>query len=174
MDNNSTFDSVFRSRAETLAKMMDASDDGKESWTAEDLGAILEHQLSVAVEASLSAAGQASVQHVLGLAAGASPAIKTFRDLLQHPRPPRELLELTKRSAKQCRNCPNSLLPDEVATVLYFLSIVTALTQCRASISGLDTRALQSGLEWVLEQNWLSEEIRELFREGSRYMNAGH
>jgi hypothetical protein len=96
------------------------------------------------------------------------PAIKTFRDLLRHSHPPVELLELTKRFAKRCRSCPDSPLPDEVATVLYFLAIVVAQTKCRARISGLDGEALRHGLDWALGQSWLDADIRRLLRRRRR------
>jgi hypothetical protein len=167
MDSDSTFSSVFGSRAESLAKMMDANGGQQEFWTPKDLEAILDHQLSTAVDVDLAAMAQSSAEHVRALAAAAVPPIKTFRDLFHHPRPPVELLELTKRFAKRCRNSPDSPLPDEVATVLYFLSIVVAMRNCRTRISGMDEQALRHGLDWALGQPWLDKDAQRLLREGN-------
>jgi hypothetical protein len=93
-------------------------------------------------------------------------SIRTFRELFQHPHPPVEFLEATKRFAKRCRNQPESPLPDEITTLLYFLAIVVARTRCGVRISGLDGEALRTGLDWALEQPWLDPTVRELLREG--------
>ncbi len=158
---------VFSSRAESLAKMMDAGGGDKELWTPGELGAVLEHQLSASVDFDLQAVSHGPAGRVQAVAAAAVPPIKTFRDLFTHSHPPVELLELAKRFAKQCRSHPESPLPDEVATVLYFLSIVAALMKCGRRISGLDNQALRHGLDWGLAQSWLDEDTRRLFCEGS-------
>ena len=97
-----------------------------------------------------------------------TPPINSFNDLLHHPRPPIELLELTKAFAKACRSHPDSPLPDEVATVLYLGSIVAAMTRCDRPISKLGSDGLRHGLDWALNQPWLDQPTRNLLEEGRR------
>ena len=52
--------------------------------------------------------------------------LKSFGDLLHHPNPPLELLRLTKDFAKACRLSRSGPLPREIATLLYFASIIVA------------------------------------------------
>jgi hypothetical protein len=165
MNDKDTFTSISGSRAKSLARMMDIDGGNKEVWMPNDLKAILDHQLSAAVEVDLATVDASLTGQIRTLAEGAVPPIKTFRDLLTHRKPPLELLEWTKRFAKRCRSCPDSPLPDEVATVLYFLAIVVARATCGVRISGLDDQALGYGLQWALAQSWLDADSRRLFQE---------
>jgi hypothetical protein len=158
-------DSIYSIRAESLAKMMDAGSGGNELWLPAELGAILEHQLSAPIEFDLDHPDYGSAGRVGAIAGAADPPIKTFRDLFTHPHPPVELLESVKRFAKQCRCRPDSPLPDEVSTVLYFLSIVVAAQRCGCRITGLNDEALQHGLEWVSSQSWIDQSTLRLFGE---------
>lgn len=159
-----------------LAELMQIDD--RTLWSAEELGAILQHQLDAPLEADFSRLRQSErVERAPGQAAGArfalpatpalSPGISTFRQLFEHPNPPIELLELTKRFAKSCRSRPDAPVPDEVATVLYLAAIAAARLKGGASISRLDDAALRPALDWALEQPWLDPGIGELL-EGAR------
>jgi hypothetical protein len=76
------------------------------------------------------------------------------------------LLELTRRFAKACRSRTGAPLPDEIATVLYFASIVAAMLRCGRRISKLDDEALVHALDWALDQPWLDASMRDLLCRG--------
>jgi hypothetical protein len=158
---------IFSSCAESLVKLMDVDGGDRELWTPGELGAILEHQLSASVEFDLGALGHELRGRILAMATAASPPIETFRDLFTHPHPPLELLELTKQFAKWCRKHPEKPLPEDVVTVLYFLSIIVALVKCGSPISKLDNQALQHGLKWAMAQSWLDRDTQRLFHQGT-------
>ena len=75
------------------------------------------------------------------------------------------MLELTKRFPKHCRNHPEHALPEEVATVLYFLALAVALLKCGSRISKLSDAALREGIVWALDQPWLDEGARKTLQE---------
>jgi len=157
---------IFHSDPRALANLMDVSAEGETLWPPDQLAAIFEHLLSAAIEPELRLVAP-------GLSLGSDePAgreaapIRTFRDLLEHPHPPVELLELTKSFAKRCREGGESLLPDEVASLLYLSAIVAARTRCGRPISRLDDQALLQGLGWALRQSWLDPSVCELLRQG--------
>jgi len=88
--------------------------------------------------------------------------LKSFADLFHHPSPPLELLELIKDFAKANLDHPESGLPDEIATTLYYTSIATALVRLDARITQLPDADLQRGLRWAMEQGWLDAATKEL------------
>ena len=157
---------IYDSKASWLAEMMDIDDTDKVLWKEEEFGAILKCQLSVPLDFDLSCLGEQTGKRVQALCAGQQPPIRSFHDLLHHPCPPVELLKLTKEFAKASRSRPNPLLPDDVAPLLYILSIVVAMTKCGCRITRLDGQALQHSLQWALDQAWVDEPTRELLRAG--------
>jgi hypothetical protein len=92
--------------------------------------------------------------------------LKSFGDLLYHPNPLPELLELAKEFAKEHRADAESPLPREVATVLYYASIAAALARCGRRITRHDDATLRKGFQWGCEQPWVDEATRGLLREG--------
>ena len=160
---------VHNSSAQSLSYMMDPDADSGQHWEAEELGEILEHQLAARLECDLA---DKSKQVSEELEAAEKSGVKTFGDLLQHANPPLELLKLTRRFAKGCRTQPDAPLPDEVATVLYFLSIAAALVRCGSRITKMDDKSLRYSLDWALKQPWLDEASRGLLREGQETIDA--
>jgi hypothetical protein len=130
-----------------------ALDGGGAAWRADELAAILRHQLDAHLAADLGEMPRRSEE-------------VSFAQLLSEPNPPLELLERVKRFGKAHKSTPDGALPAEVATVLYFASIVAARLRCGARISELEDAALLEGMEWALAQTWLDERCAHLFREG--------
>jgi len=169
---------------QSLARMMHLDEGGEALWEPDELGAILQHQLDAPLEFDLSRLGPSPLASVRGPEKGTGPicrngpagalhkldlspfpnTIHTFRDLFHHPSPPVELLEWTKAFAKSCRSRDDGPVPDEVATVIYFLSIVTAMSRCGKRISQLDDQSLRYGLRWALKQPWVDEATKGCFR----------
>ena len=152
--------------AQSLADMLDLQDGKEDLWASADLEAVLQHQLDapitvdlIGLDQALSRAGQ-TPETIKG------PPIKTFRGLFEHPHPPIELLQVAKQFAKRCRNRPDGPLPDEIATVLYFLSIVVAMLRCGQQITGLDAGGMRHGLDWTLAQSWLDPSMRGILADG--------
>lgn len=151
----------FGQQALSLSKMMNLDAGREPLWETAELEAILQHQLAAPLAPDLSVVDPAVRSRIREWGEAAGQPLSTFRDLFQHPRPPVELLELTKRFAKQCRNHPEHPLPEEVATVLYFLALAVALAKCGSRISKLSDAALREGIAWALEQPWLDESVRK-------------
>ena len=149
-----------------LAEIMAVDEAAQRVWRPEELGAIFQHQLSAPVELDLGNLEPGLGPKLRMLASSQGLLLNSFRDLLQHPNPPIELLRLTKEFAKACRDHPESPLPPEIATVLYYASITVALTRCGRRISGLDDAALRGGLEWAVSQPWVDESTRALLQQG--------
>jgi len=72
---------------------------------------------------------------------------------------------LAKRFAKACRSREDGPLPNEIATVLYVLSIAAALAKCGCRITVADDQSLQYGLDWALEQPWIDAATRATLRQ---------
>jgi len=157
---------------QALAQMLDIGPDTHGLWEPGELGTILEHQLAAPLEFELVGMDRSQLDE-LRHDWPAGPALETFGDLLRHPRPPVELLKLTKAFAKASRAHPDSPLPEDVAGVLYLASIVVALTRCRKLITGLGKEGLSYGLDWALKQTWLDESIRQLLEEGHDALSSG-
>ena len=158
-------DDAYDSDPQSLTHMMSLDADEK-LWAPEELGAILEHQLSAPLQCDLGRLDDRLPERLKELNSAGDEPVKTFGDLLHHGRPPLELLKLTKRFAKACRNHPDGPLPGEVATVLYFSSIVAAMIKCGRRITRMDDRSLQYSLQWALRQPWLDDATRRMLQEG--------
>lgn len=154
-------------RSKSLVGMLELAINGP-LWEPQELAAILQHQLSAPLEFDLSVLGADSVSILAKGQPQGGPPIRTFRDLLLHARPPIELLELTRQFAKGCRTRPDGPLPDEIATLLYVLSIAVALTRCGRRITKLDDEALQHSFAWALAQPWVDAPSRQLIQEASQ------
>jgi hypothetical protein len=157
----------------SLTYMMDLDFGSQELWGPDELGAVLEHQLSAPLQCDLGRLDKGLAGRLEELNSAEGPALGTFGDLLHHPHPPVELLELAKRFAKACRSHRDSPLPDEVATVLYFLSIAVALTKCGQRITKMDDASLRYSFEWALKQSWLDASSRGLLEQARQAIDSG-
>lgn len=135
-------------------------------WRDEDLGPLYRHQMAAAVQVDLGGLDAGAASRLPGLCAAHGLLLRSFGDLFAHPSPPVELLELTKRFAKALRHHPDSPLPPQVASVLYYASIVAALARCGRRISALDDASLRVGVEWALGRSWIDPPTRALLAEG--------
>ena len=140
-------------------------------WSEKDLEAILRHQLSVPLERDL---GREFVSLDSRLSDLSYPeqfrglSRMTFGELLLHPRPPEEALQLVKRFAKARKSDPIPLLPGEVATAIYYAAVVAAELRLNRSISTLRREELRAGVQWAISQGWIVDPLRSLFVEASR------
>jgi anti-sigma factor RsiW len=151
-----------------LASLLEEGGEGDRLWRPEELAAILRHQLSAPLHVDLVALERGQAARVRTAAESQGLLLKSFADLLHHPNPPRELLEMTKQFAKNCRISPRSPIPRDIASVLYFASIAAALVRCQERISTLDATSLRKGFQWVLDREWVDRSTRALVQKALR------
>ena len=143
-------------------------------WRPEELGAILQHQMSAVVQFDLAAVAPDLSAKLATLAAADGLLIRSFADLFHHPHPPVELLILTKDFAKAVVNHPDAPLPDQIGRLLYLASIIVALLRCGRRITQLDDAALIDGLNWALAETWLDDPTRAILEEGRTFLTGAH
>jgi hypothetical protein len=155
---------------QVLSTVLGFSDVHRREWDVEDLKAMLRHQLGVPLYLSLGTLS-AEVSHELGKW---SPEhrLMTLGQLLQHDRPPLEVLKLIKRFAKMCRSDRDNPLQSEIVMLMYYVSIVTALVRLNQPISVLPPASLKRGLSWLSAQPWMDDEVHVLLNEGLSYLNS--
>jgi hypothetical protein len=163
--NMSEFDSssaLFKSHAKDLAHLMASSDERGPLWRADELAAMFRHQLSAPVLMDLGSFDARTAGQLKVLTAAQGLLLSSFADLFNHAQPPVQLLELVKDFAKTNIDHPESGLPREIATALYYASIAAALVRLDKRISQLSDTDLQRGLRWAAEQAWLDERTKGL------------
>jgi hypothetical protein len=156
-----------------VAAVMGLGDAAARVWQPEELGAVFRHQMVAPVSVDLGSLDPAVVGKLKTLTDACGLLLKSFRDLLQHPAPPVELLRLVKEFAKLNRDQPDSLLPSDVASVLYYLSIAAAMARWGERISALSDNELQRGFAWAMSQSWVDEPARELLGSASAKLPGG-
>ncbi|MBL7076097.1 MAG: hypothetical protein ISS31_01370 [Kiritimatiellae bacterium] len=135
-------------------------------WSDSDLQDVFAHQWKAPLAMDLGGLDDAFAQRVEMLASSKNLLLRSFGDLLTHERPPLPLLKLTKEFAKRCLNSPHSVVPHDVARVLYFASIAVALGRCRRRISTLSDDSIVDGIRWALSREWLAPEACDVLRSG--------
>lgn len=151
---------------DVLSRLLACKTDADSVWSATDLRAILCHQLDADVEFDLTHFGGVAEETLSSVRVSAADSRScTFGQILTSTDPPLEVLDMIRRFAKRSRTQDSGGIPKEVATVLYYAAIAAARLRHGASLSRLDDEALRSGLDWGLEQTWLTEPLRDLFAE---------
>jgi hypothetical protein len=164
----SEFDSagtLLKSAPKSLAAFLAAGDEHARLWRPEELGAIFRHQMSAPILVDLSAFDSATAARLKTLTQAQSLLLTSFLDLFLHPVPPIELLTLTKDFAKGNMEHPDSSLPNEVAAVLYYVSIAAAFLRLDKRISQLGDVELERGLRWARSQPWVESPLQKLLDE---------
>ncbi len=176
MTMSESADEVFNSEPERLAEFFKLGARPQRLWRSDELDAILRHQLAAPVFFDLEAFEPEKAAQLRAALAGEGTTgpIQSFSDLLHLWHPPLELLRLTKDFAKSHLGHLDATLPREVATVLYYASILVARMRCAEFLTRLNEEALLKGVRWVLDQPWLDPETRALFQEGERRMRGGN
>jgi hypothetical protein len=154
--------SVFKSRATQLAALMAAGEERARLWRPDELAAIFRHQISTPMLVDLGSfdPGTASKLKILTDAQGL--LLKSFADLFHHAAPPIELLRMVKDFAKANLDHPESGLPPEIASALYYTCIAAAMVHLDTRISKLPDAALREGLRLTQAQPWLDDRTKEL------------
>lgn len=166
----SDFDSsaaMGKGRAKELAALMASGDESGALWRADELAALFRHQMSAPMLMDLGSFDPRTAERLKTLAAAQGLLLSSFADLFNHSAPPLQLLQLVKDFGKANMDHPESGLPAEIATVLYYASIASALLRLDTRISQLPDADLLRGLRWAQEQSWLDEKTRALLAAAS-------
>lgn len=150
------------SNLKKLATLMDSAIGSSPNWHPDELGAIFRHQLAAPVPVDLAAVDDTVRPKLRQLCLAEGLLLKSFRDLFTHPHPPVELLRLVKDYAKANRHLPESPLPREVATALYYLSIAVALAKTKTRISKMNDAELATAFARVRDLPWLDTDMQAL------------
>jgi hypothetical protein len=149
-----------------LARLLAVGTGGESGWRPEEMGAVFAHQWSATVEFELGGLRPPAAQRLASLSAAQGLLVRSFGDLFRHPCPPLELLVLTKDYAKRLLDSDDSPLPREIALALYYTSILVARDRLGQRISALDEAGLAKGVDWLVVQDWVDAETKELLRAG--------
>ena len=164
----SEFDSagtLAKSPPKSLAAFLAAGEERARLWRPEELGAIFRHQMSAPILVDLGGFDPSTAARLKSLSHAQGLLLKSFLDLFLHPVPPIELLTLTKDFAKGNMDQPDSSLPNEVAAVLYYLSIAAAYVRLGRRISQLGEAEFKRGLEWCKGKPWVEAPLQRLLDE---------
>ena len=164
---------MSKSRAKELADLMATGEERAKLWRPEDLAAMFRHQMSAPMLVDLGGIDARTATKLKVLADAQGLLLKSFGDLFHHPSPPVELLELVKNFAKANLDHPESGLPGEIASVLYYASIASALVHLDTRISQLPNADLERGLRSVAGQSWLDDATKALLAEALKKLPEG-
>ena len=149
---------------ERLAKLLGSDQTTQPSWSVQEIEAIFRHQLGTPLQVELATLPDAEVISLTALADSQGLLLKSIGDLLNHPHPPVKLLAMLKDFAKRLMEHPDSPLPREVASLLYWSAIASGLSRGNVRLTSLDTEQLLAGLRWAASQPWVEKPILELIR----------
>src|SRR5580692_8057022 len=171
----SDFDSsaaLVKGRAKELSALMSTSDESGPLWRADELAALFRHQMSAPILMDLGSFDPRTASQLKTLTAAQGLLLSSFADLFNHANPPVQLLQLVKDFAKTNLDHPESGLPREIATALYYASIAAALVRLDKRISQLPDEDLQRGLRLTREQAWLDERTKSLLEEALKKVSG--
>ena len=171
MPDSDSSAAVFKSRAKVLADLLATGEERAQLWRPEDLAAMFRHQMSTPMLVDLGSLDERTAARLRTLSEAQGLVLKSFADLFHHPSPPLELLKLVKDFAKSNLDHPESGLPGEIASALYYLSIAAALVRLDERISQLSDADLQGGLRWTSGQAWLDEPTKALLAAALRKLS---
>jgi hypothetical protein len=172
----SDFDSsaaLFKSRAQQLSALMASGDERGPLWRPDELASMFRHQMSAPVLMDLGSFDPRTATQLKTLAAAQGLLLSSFADLFNHANPPIQLLQLVKDFSKANLDHPESGLPREIATALYYSSIAAALVRLDKRISQLPDADLQRGLLMTQAQPWLDERTKSLLAEAVKKVSGG-
>ena len=154
---------ILEAEPKRLAALLEIGQVPVRGWRPDELAAIFKHQLAAPVDLDLVEATAGNPPAPVAV----FPGIQTFDELLHSPKPPIDLLKSIKGFAKANRDHPASALPGEIATVLYYASVVVARWRCGEAITTLNDDELRAGIEWAIAEPWVDDRTRLLLSEAS-------
>lgn len=160
-DNLSVFDTILTPGFENAP-----------TWRKEELTAILEHQwiTQVAADMECLSAEQAHILTRLDEAAGTP---MTYGDIFTCSAPSIAVLEMIKVEAKRNMARANEELPEDIAKLLYILSVIVARLRCGVSITSQPDKSVRGNIESALAQSWPTPPIIQILRDGLKVFGEG-
>jgi hypothetical protein len=157
-------DQILQCEPDGLRKLLEES--APWPWSKEDYPHVLAHELATPLRAELGALASEP-----GASRRRDPWLdRTFGELFSHPDPPGPLLRQVKDFAKGQRT-RNGHLPKEVATVLYYAAVAVALCKLSERITTLTDNELLTGFDWVLEREWIPEDLKPVLVDARRRLS---
>ena len=145
----------------SLAELIELDVEPRRVWRADELGAVLLHELSLPLSVALGELTLGAVEEPGG-DAEFSLRPTSLGTLLHHPHPPLELLQRVKDAAKTARHDPRSQMPEDVAAVLYAMAIAAALLRHGRRITAMTHQGIRESLAWAASRPWLDIASRRL------------
>src|SRR5215469_13647118 len=137
MSESESSAALLKSRAQQLSTLMASGEEHSPLWRPDELAAMFRHQMSAPVLMDLGSFDPRTANQLKALTAAQGLLLSSFADLFNHANPPIQLLQLVKDFAKANLDHPESGLPREIATALYYASIAAALVRLGKRISQL-------------------------------------
>ncbi len=153
---------IDKTDSRTLSQLLDLDTQESASWTADELSAILAHQLAAPLAVDLKSQAPDIEEQLQQINAEQETPIKTFADLLFHTQAPQSLTALVKEFAKRQSN--TGALSEEIISLLYVSAICASLAHGDRSISSLDDATLLANIEQLLTLPWLEAQLRDLLQ----------
>jgi hypothetical protein len=172
MSESDSSAALLKSRAQQLSALMASGEERAPLWRPDELAAMFRHQMSAPVLMDLGSFDPRTANQLKTLTAAQGLLLSSFADLFNHANPPLQLLQLVKDFAKTNLDHPESGLPREIATALYYASIAAALVRLDKRISQLPDKDLQRGLNLTREQPWLDERTKSLLAEALKKISG--
>jgi hypothetical protein len=141
---------------ENLASLIDLDPTADRIWATDELAALFHHQLSATAK----------------IAPGTEAATRTVGELLADPNPAVEQLVELKDFAKANASHHDSVLPSDLAKVLYYLAIAAALVRTGRRITSMSDPELATSLRWAGSQPFVTEPFRRLLADAQAAITA--
>jgi hypothetical protein len=170
MVEGSQFDDASPDR---LADLLGQGSAPQVAWTPGEIAAIYRHQLATPLQVELGALGMTEARTVANLTSAGGLLLKSIGDLLHHPHPPAALLTMLKDFAKRLMEHPQSPLPRDVASLLYWAAIASGLARGGVRLTSLANDRLLEGFRWAATQSWVDAPTVELLRAAESTLLAG-
>ncbi len=144
------------------AELFNLEADPGELWHEPEFASVFRHQLQTRLDDDLKTFDPEKTATLLNVDPQTESVPHTFGELIAHPRPSLELLDVMKDFAKQQGAEQDGQLPVEVSKVLYLCAISAALVRRGARITQMSDDSLKQRLAWAAEREWLEGPTREL------------
>jgi hypothetical protein len=147
---------------EKLKRLFDEATLTGSQWITSDLAMMLKHQLDAPLEDDLVEVDPRMEATLSEAATICDVPVRTFGDALLASRPRAAFLEMIKNFAKALRDDTNSVMPKEIATMMYYCAIAAGIAN-GIRITSLSDEKIRKGFAWSLSQSWLTSELRVVF-----------
>lgn len=151
-----------QSGRDELRRLFDEATVTRSEWSSADLAMMLNHQLESPLDGDLVEVDPRMQATISEAATLSDVPVRTFGDALLANRPQPAYLTMIKDFAKSMRANPDSALPSEISTMLYFGAIAAGIAN-GTRITSLSDEKLRKGFSWALSREWLTPQLKDVF-----------